>query len=99
MNITLLDQFGVSSDFHIQDLGYTFGSHKLPAPIQGAQKSLQLAIASFVISGVPILEDGKPFPVFSDGGLLVNITSAGTISSIPSQLNQTRCGWWAENGL
>ncbi|RBQ68334.1 hypothetical protein FVER14953_13995 [Fusarium verticillioides] len=85
-------EFGVSPGFHIQDLSYTFGT---PATaMRPSQKSLQLAIASFVLKGVPVLGNGKEFPIFGDEGLLVNITAAGAISSVPNSVNQTRCKWW-----
>ncbi|CAJ0554867.1 Ff.00g133800.m01.CDS01 [Fusarium sp. VM40] len=85
-------EFGVSPGFHIQDLSYTFGN---PATaIRPSQKSLQLAIASFVLKGVPVLEGGKEFPVFGDEGLLVNITAVGAVPSVLNNLNQTRCKWW-----
>ncbi|KAF5021002.1 hypothetical protein F66182_6933 [Fusarium sp. NRRL 66182] len=85
-------EFGVSPGFHIQDLSYTFGT---PATaMRPSQKSLQLAIASFVLKGVPILEGGKDFPIFGDEGLLVNITAAGAAPSVPNNVNQTRCEWW-----
>ncbi|PNP61192.1 hypothetical protein FNYG_14109 [Fusarium nygamai] len=85
-------KFGVSPGFHIQDLSYTFGT---PATaMRPSQKSLQLAIASFVLKGVPVLEGGKEFPIFGDEGLLLNITAAGAMSSVPNSLNQTRCKWW-----
>ncbi|KAF5618588.1 carboxylesterase family [Fusarium sp. NRRL 52700] len=85
-------EFGVSPGFHIQDLSYTFGTPA--AAIRPSQKSLQLAIASFVLKGVPVLEGGKEFPIFGDEGLLVNITAAGAVTSVPSNVNQTRCEWW-----
>ncbi|EXK79032.1 hypothetical protein FOQG_16325 [Fusarium oxysporum f. sp. raphani 54005] len=85
-------EFGVSPGFHIQDLSYTFGT---PATaMRPSQRSLQLAIASFVLKGVPVLEGGKEFPIFGDEGLLVNITAAGAVPSVPNNLNQTRCKWW-----
>ncbi|RKL50890.1 hypothetical protein BFJ72_g343 [Fusarium proliferatum] len=85
-------EFGVSPGFHIQDLSYTFGT---PATaMRPSQKSLQLAIASFVLKGAPVLEGGKEFPIFGDKGLLVNITAVGAMPSVPNNLNQTRCKWW-----
>lgn len=59
-----------------------------------SQKSLQLAIASFVLNGVPVLEDGEDFPIFGDDGLMVNITAAGAVPSVQNIVNQTRCEWW-----
>uniref|UniRef100_A0A8H7TW17 Carboxylic ester hydrolase n=1 Tax=Bionectria ochroleuca TaxID=29856 RepID=A0A8H7TW17_BIOOC len=85
-------EFGVSPGFHIQDLSFTFGTTATAA--RPSQKSLQLAIASFVLKGVPVLEGGKEFPVFGDEGLLVNITAAGAVPSVPNNINQTRCEWW-----
>ncbi|KAF4447925.1 carboxylesterase family protein [Fusarium austroafricanum] len=82
-------EFGVSPGFHIQDLSYTFGT--TATAMRPSQKSLQLAIASFVLKGVPILEGGKEFPIFGDEGLLVNITAAGAVPSVPNNINQTRC--------
>ncbi|KAF4462512.1 alpha beta-hydrolase [Fusarium albosuccineum] len=85
-------EFGVSPGFHIQDLSYTFGT---PATaMRPSQKALQLAIASFVLKGVPVLEGGNEFPIFGDEGLLVNITAAGAVPSVPNNVNQTRCEWW-----
>uniref|UniRef100_A0A0B7KKN8 Carboxylic ester hydrolase n=1 Tax=Bionectria ochroleuca TaxID=29856 RepID=A0A0B7KKN8_BIOOC len=85
-------EFGVSPGFHIQDLSFTFGTTATAA--RPSQKSLQLAIASFVLKGVPVLEGGKEFPVFGEEGLLVNITAAGAVPSVPNNINQTRCEWW-----
>ncbi|CAG9977280.1 unnamed protein product [Clonostachys byssicola] len=85
-------EFSVSPGFHIQDLSFTFGTTATAA--RPSQKSLQLAIASFVLKGVPALEGGKEFPVFGDEGLLVNITAAGAVPSVPNSVNQTRCEWW-----
>lgn len=80
---------------HIQDLAYTFGNDKQPAPYPDVQHHMQLAIASFVLKGVPLREIGEEFPVFGDDAMVVNITSDGTAIPVPSKVNQTRCDWWA----
>lgn len=85
----------MSPGFHIQDLAYTFGSDVQPAGIPKAQDHLQRAIASFVMTGVPLRESGEAFPVFGDDFTTVNITSAGTATPVPSKANATRCDWWA----
>ncbi|RKK87047.1 hypothetical protein BFJ71_g13506 [Fusarium oxysporum] len=85
-------EFGVSPGFHNQDLSYTFGT--TATAMRPSQRSLQLARASFVLKGVPVLEGGKEFPIFGDEGLLLNITAAGAVPSVPNNLNQTRCKWW-----
>ncbi|EXM16910.1 hypothetical protein RAB80_003892 [Fusarium oxysporum f. sp. vasinfectum] len=83
------NEFGVSPGFHIQDHFYTFGT---PATaMRPSQRSLQLVIASFVLKGMSVLEGRKEFPIFGDEGLLVNITAAGAMPSVPDNLNKTRC--------
>ncbi|KAH7490301.1 hypothetical protein FOMA001_g3964 [Fusarium oxysporum f. sp. matthiolae] len=54
------------------------------------QRSLQLAIASFVLKGMSVLEGRNEFPIFGDEGLLVDITAAGAMPSVPDNLNKTR---------
>ncbi|KAJ4040863.1 hypothetical protein NW763_012595 [Fusarium oxysporum] len=83
------NEFGVSPGFHIQDLFYTFGT---PATaMRPSQRSLQLAIASFVLKGMSVLDGRKEFPILGDEALLVNITAAGAMPSVPDNLNKTRC--------
>ncbi|EXA32240.1 hypothetical protein FOQG_14618 [Fusarium oxysporum f. sp. raphani 54005] len=87
--IIIWDEFGVSPGFHIQDLFYTFGT---PATaMRPSQRSLQLAIASFVLKGMSVLDGRKEFPILGDEALLVNITAAGAMPSVPDNLNKTRC--------
>ncbi|WJG35074.1 uncharacterized protein FOBCDRAFT_199452 [Fusarium oxysporum Fo47] len=75
--------------FHIQDLSYTFGT---PATaMRPSQRSLQLAIASFVLKVMSVLEGRKEFPIFGDEGLLVHIRAAGAMPLVPDNLNKNRC--------
>lgn len=91
----LLDEFGVSPGFHVQDLSYTFGNASKPAPFPEAQESLQLAIGSFAQGGVPLLKSSESFPLFGNEKMIVNITSEGREPSVRTLVNQTRCDWWA----
>lgn len=81
---------------HIQDLSYTFGRDVAPAGYPEAQHHMQLAVASFVMTGVPLREDDVEFPVIGDEWTLVNITSDGSALPVPNMVNQTRCDWWAD---
>jgi len=49
------DEFG-SPGFHTQDLKYTFNDPAGPAFNPGMQEVLQMALATFVVSGTPVLK-------------------------------------------
>lgn len=92
-----IDQFAVSPGIHIQDLTYTFNSRVTPAPFPKAQRDMQQAIASFVLTGVPSLGNGTVFPRWGEDRSMVEITTnGGQIAN--SQVNETRCAWWSDLG-
>jgi carboxylesterase type B len=88
-----IDEFSVTPGVHTQDLGYTFNDPTTPPASLSAQKSLQEAVVSFTIHGIPTFNSKSSWPAFGTHGTLVNISaSAPAISQ--SSVNETRCHWW-----
>lgn len=50
------DQFDVTPGLHTQDLGYTFYDPAGAPFVPAAQETLQNAITSFVVRGIPALD-------------------------------------------
>ncbi|KAL6895014.1 Alpha/Beta hydrolase protein [Trichoderma evansii] len=86
-------QFSVVPGAHTQDLGYTFNDPTTPPASLSAQQSLQEAVVSFTINGVPTFSSKQAWPIFGTQGALVNISASAPVIS-QSTVNATRCHWW-----
>jgi hypothetical protein len=62
---------------------------------------MQMAIASFAMTGTPLVimnGTARAFSEWGSAGTLVNLTVAGSDLG-NSQVNRTRCLWWQDLGL